>query len=89
MDISLTPDLEQLIAQKVSSGRYGSATEVLREALRLLQSRDDADEARLEELRCEIAVGLEEADGGELAPLDVEAIKSEGRRQLAAKPGKT
>lgn len=40
MNISLTPDLDQLVADKVSSGRYTSASEVIREALRLMDSRD-------------------------------------------------
>jgi antitoxin ParD1/3/4 len=36
MNVSLTPELEELINQKVSSGLYHSASEVIREALRLL-----------------------------------------------------
>lgn len=38
---------------------------------------------RLDELRREVAIGIEEADRGELYPLDIEAIKAEGRRRLA------
>ena len=40
MKISLSPDLERLIAEKVSSGRYHSADEVVREGLELLQQRE-------------------------------------------------
>ena len=36
MNVSLTPDLEELVHKKVESGRYTSASEVVREALRLL-----------------------------------------------------
>ncbi|MBZ0159057.1 MAG: type II toxin-antitoxin system ParD family antitoxin, partial [bacterium] len=40
MNISLTPQLEKLVKNKVESGLYGSASEVIREALRLLEERD-------------------------------------------------
>ena len=41
MKISLSPDVERLIAEKVSSGRYHSADEVVREGLELLQEREN------------------------------------------------
>lgn len=41
MKISLSPELERLIAEKVSSGRYPSANEVVREGLELLQEREN------------------------------------------------
>ena len=47
--------------------------EVVREALRLLQEQDQLRELRLEELRKFVAVGVEQADRGQLAPLDVDA----------------
>ncbi len=40
MNVSLTPELEKLVADKVGSGRYNSASEVVREALRLLEEQD-------------------------------------------------
>jgi antitoxin ParD1/3/4 len=66
MSIPLTPEIEQIIQEKVQSGRYLSASEVVREALRLLEERDRLHQLRLEELRKEIAVGIEQADRGEL-----------------------
>lgn len=81
MNISLTPHLEELVKRKVDSGLYVSASEVLREALRLLEERDRLYALRLEELRTEIKMGL---DSGEATPLDIEAIKTRGRRRLAA-----
>ncbi len=77
MTVSLSPELERLVAESVATGKYGSANDVIHEALRLLRERD---ERLLEELRHEIAIGLAEADRGELAPLDTEAIQSEARR---------
>ena len=80
MDVSLTSDLESLVNEKVEGGEYRSTSEVIGEGLRLLRERDDRSARRLEELRREIAIGLEEADRGEVAPLDIENIKAEGRR---------
>lgn len=81
MNVSLTPQLEDLVKKKVESGLYGSASEVMREAPRLLDERDRLHAMRLEELRGEIQKGLE---SGEPAPLDMAAIKARGRKRLAA-----
>lgn len=85
MNISLTPHLEGLVKGKVDSGLYNSASEVMREALRLLEERDQLRELRLDELRREIQKGI---DSGEAAPLDVEAIKARGRQRLSVQSGK-
>ena len=81
MNISLTPQLENLVKKKVDSGLYGSASEVMREALRLLEERDRIHAIRLEELRAEIRRGL---DSGEPTPLDINSIKARGRKRLAS-----
>jgi antitoxin ParD1/3/4 len=81
MNVSLTPQLEDLVKRKVDSGLYGSASEVMREALRLLDERDRLQAIRLEELRAEIKKGLE---SGEPTPLDISSIKARGRKRLAA-----
>jgi antitoxin ParD1/3/4 len=83
MNVSLTPELEQLVQDKVSSGFYNSASEVVREALRLLQERDELRKVRLEELRREIARGVEAADRGELVPAE-EVFESLRRRNAEA-----
>ena len=81
MNISLTPQLEELVKRKVDSGLYVSASEVMREALRLLEERDRFNARRLEELRAEIKKGL---DSGAATPLDIGVIKARGRKRLAA-----
>jgi antitoxin ParD1/3/4 len=53
MNVSLTPELEQLVNEKVRSGLYQTASEVVREALRLLKLRDD--EARRADVRAGLA----------------------------------
>jgi antitoxin ParD1/3/4 len=83
MNVSLTPELEKLVQEKVKSGRYLSASEVVREALRLLQEQDQLRELRLEELRKFVAVGVEQADRGQLAPLDVDATLARVRSRKA------
>ncbi len=79
MNVSLTPELEQLVRRKVESGLYNSASEVVRDALRLLDDRDRFREMKIEELRKEIQKGL---DSGPSKPVDFEAIKARGRKRL-------
>jgi antitoxin ParD1/3/4 len=88
MNVSLTPELERLVQDKVRSGRYLSASEVVREALRLLEDQDRLREMRLEELRREIAIGLEQAERKEVAPLDMEEIKAKSRKRMVDKKSK-
>ena len=83
MNVSLTPELETLINQKVATGMYHSASEVIREALRLLNEHDALRKIHHEELRREIATGMEEIRQGKVAPLDMETIKAKGRKLLA------
>jgi antitoxin ParD1/3/4 len=47
MNVSLTPHLEKLVSQKVASGLYNSASEVIREALRLLEEQDRMRQLKL------------------------------------------
>jgi antitoxin ParD1/3/4 len=68
MNVSLTPELEQLVSEKVATGMYQSASEVIREALRLLKERDEIHEHRIAELRQEISIGLEQLRRGEGIP---------------------
>jgi len=70
MNVSLTPELEKLVASKVQSGRYQSASEVIREGLRLLEDQDRLRAAQLDEVRRKIQTGLDELDRGEGIPGD-------------------
>lgn len=88
MNVSLTPELENFVQTKVLSGRYTSASEVVREALRLLEDHDKARAAQLEEFRSEVDRRLASLDRGE--GLDGETVlaqireKSEQRRRKRA-----
>jgi len=70
MHVSLPPQLEELVRQKVESGAYYTAGEVIVEALWLLDARDRLREIKLQELRKEIAIGLDQADRGQLIPAE-------------------
>ena len=75
MNVSLTPELEDLVHAKVKSGRYLSASEVVREGLRLLEDRDRLFEIRLADLQQKVTVGVDQADRGEL--IDEEDVFAE------------
>jgi antitoxin ParD1/3/4 len=66
MNVNLTPELENLVHNKVKTGRYNSASEVVREALRLMEERDQMKSLHKEEIRSKIAAGLESAKAGRL-----------------------
>ena len=86
MNVSLTPELEKLVQEKVASGLYQTAREVVREGLRLLKERDD----RQTSLREAIQEGLTQLETGKyqeytadtLADL-AQAVKDRGRQRLA------
>ena len=64
MNVSLTPELEQMVQGKALTGRYNSASEVVREALRLMDERDQSKVMQKEELRKKIKAGLKSLEEG-------------------------
>jgi antitoxin ParD1/3/4 len=89
MNVSLTPQLEAMIQKKVEAGLYNSASEVVREALRLLEEQDRIRELRMETLRKEVQLGIDQIERGEFKEYDSKGlkdlanrIKSEGRKRL-------
>jgi len=86
MNVSLTPKLIALVEDHVRSGRYQSASEVVREALRLLEDVEQIRAARLKELRKDIAAGVRQLDHGRSVAFDrdlADSIKAKGRKALA------
>jgi antitoxin ParD1/3/4 len=65
MNVHLTPELEKFVQAKVESGRYNSASEVVREALRLMEQKDELRAVQLQEFLRRIERGLDEIDRGE------------------------
>lgn len=89
MNVSLTPELERVVNDKVASGLYQTASEVVREALRLLKERDEARER----LRADVQAGFDQLGRGEGRSYDkssgrqlAERVKSRGRTARARKP---
>lgn len=78
MNISLTPALEKLVQQKVQSGLYNNASEVIREALRLMKETDEIRRAKLKKLKAALAEGEADVASGRVSVLhtdeDVEAF---------------
>lgn len=76
MNVSLTPELEKLVQEKVASGLYNSASEVIRESLRLLHERDRIREIRIEELRKEIQKGVNQLERGEYQVYETDELET-------------
>src|SRR5262249_28040575 len=89
MNVSLTPELEKFVAQKVQSGLYQTASEVIREGLRLLEERDALHQARLEEIRQPTEDGTAQLAGGEGPPGEevFPQIRPKSRARRPAPPG--
>jgi|SRR6516165_6447845 antitoxin ParD1/3/4 len=65
MNVSLTPELEKFVADKVASGRYTSASEVVREALRLLEREEKSRKEQIAEFNRELQRRIDSADRGD------------------------
>ncbi|HXM09884.1 MAG TPA: type II toxin-antitoxin system ParD family antitoxin [Terriglobales bacterium] len=85
MNVSLTTELEKFVSAKVETGRYNSASEVVREALRLLEEHDHARSVQLAGFNQELGRRLDTLDHGRhVSPTDARARlrrKSEQRRK--------
>ena len=85
MNVSLPEELANFVKDKVSTGRYGSSSEVVREALRLMEKTEQQEAEKLALLRQAWPQGVDRGDAGEV---DFEALKKEARaRRAAAKHG--
>lgn len=80
MNITFKPEEEQLIQEKIKSGKYATAYEVIVEALRLLEERDKKYEKWVEETREKVAVGIAQLDRGE--GIDGEVVIARLREKL-------
>ncbi|MDJ0590160.1 MAG: type II toxin-antitoxin system ParD family antitoxin [Pleurocapsa sp. MO_226.B13] len=85
MNVSLTKELEQFVQAQVKSGMYYSASEVIREGLRLLKEKDLLRQIKIEEFRKEISKGIDSIESGSSVPFEVEEIEAKERERLAAK----
>lgn len=84
MNISLTPELEKMVQSCVASGQYNNASEVVRDALRLMIRRDAMGHYYDEWLRVQIESGWQQAERGELVPFNMQEIIDEVLAEHAA-----
>nr|WP_294540832.1 type II toxin-antitoxin system ParD family antitoxin [uncultured Rhodoblastus sp.] len=81
MNVSLTDELANFVKAKVAAGRYASSSEVVREALRLMEKIEQQEAEKLNFLRQAWKEGIDSGDAGEL---DFAVLKQEARARLAA-----
>jgi antitoxin ParD1/3/4 len=87
LNVSLTPELDRFVQQRVATGRYQTASEVVRDGLRLLENQERDREVALAALKAKLQEGSAQADRGELVDPDqtlkkIDALK---RRRAAEK----
>jgi antitoxin ParD1/3/4 len=92
MNVSLTPELDNFVHLKVKSGRYNSASEVVREALRIMQDHENMKGLQLEEIRQRIQAGLDDLSHGRAVEGTIEELTQRtlerGRKTLETKTRK-
>jgi antitoxin ParD1/3/4 len=81
MNVSLTDELANFVKAKVSGGRYTSSSEVVREALRLMEKVEQQEAEKLNFLRQAWKEGIDSGDAGQV---DFAALKKEARARFAA-----
>lgn len=82
MHVSLTPELENLVKEKVASGLYNNASEVIREALRKMHQYDELFyQFKLDQLKSAVALGAEQAENGEFVQQTIREIVEEAKRE--------
>ena len=85
---SIGKHFEEMIESLIASGRYSTASEVMREGLRLVEEREERRKAKLEALRAEIQKGFESGPPEEVDLAEfMQSIKTRGRERLAARKG--
>jgi len=85
LNVSLPAELENRVREHVASGLYGSASEVIREALRLFEANQSLSAAKLAALRVDIAEGIADVQAGRVGAVDMNTIKARGRSTLESK----
>lgn len=78
---TLGAHFEEFIKGLIESGRYSTASEVMRDGLRLMEEREQLRAAKMDALRRAIQTGL---DSGPADDFDIDDIRQRGRKRLAA-----
>ena len=86
LNISLPVELETRVREHVASGLYGSASEVIREALRLFEAYQSVQALGLVALKADIAKGMMDVQAGRVTEMNMASIKAQGRAILKDQP---
>jgi antitoxin ParD1/3/4 len=81
LNVSLTPELDRFVHERVATGRYQTASEVVREGLRLLENQEREREAALASLKAKLERGAAQADRGEFIEPDAVLKKIDARKR--------
>ena len=87
-NINLTDRLDRFVERQVSSGRYSNASEIVRDALRLLEEHEQEREAKLKALRHAAKLGFDQIDQGQGLPLKGEKAIRRFVAEIDAEVGK-
>jgi antitoxin ParD1/3/4 len=87
LNVSLTPELGRFVQDRVATGRYQTASEVIREGLRLLEHQERDRQLALEDLKAKLARGSAQADRGEFVDPDRVLKKIESLKRKRKVPG--
>jgi antitoxin ParD1/3/4 len=82
MPITLSPDLQRQIEEKVESGAYDSADDVVRRAMQLLSEVEQEHAEGLEALRGKIQEGIDDLEDGRHSPIDEVFARLRARRGM-------
>ena len=82
LNVSLPVELENRVREHVASGLYGSASEVIREALRLFEAYQTVQTSSLTALKADLAKGMADVHAGRVGSVDMASIKAKGRTLL-------
>jgi len=85
LNVSLPVELENRVREHVNSGLYGSASEVIREALRVFEAYQSMQVITLSALKESIAEGIRDVHAGRVRPVNMSSIKAKGRAALRKK----
>lgn len=85
MDVTLTPEMQQFVEDKVKSGKYGSPSEVVNRLLSQVKQQEAPPSDDVEELRAEVDIGIDDAQNGRFVEFTADDVIAERRAALAAK----
>ena len=88
LNVSLPPEIEHRVREHVASGLYGSASEVIREALRLFEAFQTVQAGNLIKLKSDIALGIADVKANRVGSVNIAAIKAQGRAARSAHKAK-